>query len=44
MEFTIEKSDLIVVLKDGEIIETGTHKELLEKKGFYASLYEAQFH
>ena len=41
---TIEKSDLIVVLKDGEIIETGTHKELLEKKGFYASLYEAQFH
>jgi|LAHS01.1.fsa_nt_gb ATP-binding cassette subfamily B multidrug efflux pump len=41
---TIEKSDLIVVLKDGAIIESGTHKELLAKKGFYASLYEAQFH
>jgi ATP-binding cassette subfamily B multidrug efflux pump len=41
---TIEKSDEIVVLKDGAIIETGTHAALLAKKGFYASLYDAQFH
>jgi ATP-binding cassette subfamily B multidrug efflux pump len=40
----VEKSDLIVVMKDGAIIESGNHQELLAKKGFYASLYEAQFH
>jgi ATP-binding cassette subfamily B protein len=41
---TIVGSDLIVVMKDGEIIESGNHQELLAKKGFYASLYDAQFH
>jgi ABC-type multidrug transport system, ATPase and permease components len=41
---TIVGSDLIVVMKEGEIIEMGNHQELLAKKGFYSSLYEAQFH
>ena len=41
---TIAGSDLIVVMKEGEIIEMGNHQELLAKKGFYSSLYEAQFH
>ena len=36
-------SDLILVLKDGDIIEQGTHKELLAKGGFYADLYNSQF-
>lgn len=40
---TILTSDIIVVLKDGKIIEKGNHKELLSKKGFYYNLYEAQF-
>ncbi|MCQ2798362.1 MAG: ABC transporter ATP-binding protein/permease [Bacilli bacterium] len=40
---TIKTSDLIVVLKDGEIIEMGNHDELMEKKGFYNSLYNSQF-
>lgn len=40
---TIVKSDLIVVLQDGRIIETGKHEDLLDKKGFYYSLYESQF-
>lgn len=40
---TIVSSDLILVLKDGEIIEMGNHKELIEKKGFYYDLYNAQF-
>lgn len=40
---TIVSSDLIVVLKDGEIIETGNHKELMDKEGFYYNLYNAQF-
>lgn len=40
---TIKNSDLILVLKDGDIIESGTHDELLEKKGFYAELYNSQF-
>ena len=35
--------DLILVMKDGDIIEQGNHKELLEKKGFYADLYQSQF-
>ena len=41
---TIAGSDLIVAMKEGEIIEMGNHQELLAKKGFYSSLYEAQFH
>ncbi|MCQ2772343.1 MAG: ABC transporter ATP-binding protein/permease [Bacilli bacterium] len=40
---TIKSSDLIVVLKDGEIIEMGNHNELMEKGGFYNSLYNSQF-
>ena len=40
---TIRNADLIAVLKDGEIIERGNHTELLEKKGFYYSLYMNQF-
>ncbi len=40
---TIRDADLILVMKDGDIVETGNHKELLEKDGFYASLYYSQF-
>ena len=40
---TIKEADLILVMKDGDIIEQGTHQELLDKGGFYASLYNAQF-
>lgn len=40
---TIKNADLILVMKDGDIIETGNHEELLEKKGFYADLYMSQF-
>ena len=40
---TIKNSDLILVVKDGDIIESGTHDELLEKNGFYAELYNSQF-
>ncbi len=40
---TIENADLILVMKDGNIIERGTHKQLLEKKGFYSELYNSQF-
>lgn len=40
---TIQGADLILVMKDGNIIEQGKHRELLEKGGFYAHLYESQF-
>lgn len=40
---TVRKADCILVMKDGNIIEQGTHEELLEKRGFYANLYESQF-
>lgn len=40
---TIKNADLIFVLKDGNIIETGKHQELLDQKGFYADLYNSQF-
>lgn len=40
---TIRNADLILVLKDGDIIEQGNHEELLEEGGFYAELYRAQF-
>ncbi len=40
---TIKNSDLILVMKDGDIIESGTHDELLAKGGFYADLYNSQF-
>lgn len=40
---TIRDADLILVMKDGDIIEQGSHEELLAKKGFYADLYNSQF-
>lgn len=40
---TIKNANLILVMKDGDIVEQGTHEELLEKKGFYADLYNSQF-
>lgn len=40
---TIKNADLILVMKDGNIIETGNHEELMKKKGFYADLYNSQF-
>lgn len=40
---TIKNANLILVLKDGDVIESGNHKELLKQKGFYADLYNSQF-
>ena len=40
---TIRNADLILVMKDGDIIEQGTHEQLLVQKGFYADLYNSQF-
>lgn len=40
---TIKNADLILVMKDGNIIETGNHKDLMKKNGFYANLYNSQF-
>ena len=40
---TIKNADLILVMKDGNIIEQGSHDELIEKNGFYAELYNSQF-
>ena len=40
---TIKNADLILVMKDGNIIESGNHKELMKQKGFYADLYNSQF-
>ncbi|HZG73820.1 MAG TPA: ABC transporter ATP-binding protein [Chondromyces sp.] len=40
---TIENADRILVIRQGEIIESGTHQELLQKKGFYFDMYESQF-
>ena len=40
---TIKNADIILVMKDGDIIEQGSHEELMEKKGFYADLYNSQF-
>lgn len=41
--FTIKNADLTLVMKEGDIIESGTHEELLKKGGFYAELYNSQF-
>ena len=40
---TIEQADVIIVMKDGAINETGTHQSLMQKKGFYYSLYSSQY-
>ena len=40
---TIKNADVILVMKDGDIIEQGNHEELLAKNGFYAQLYNSQF-
>ena len=40
---TIQEADVILVMKDGHIIEQGDHQSLLQKGGFYAQLYQSQF-
>ena len=40
---TIKDADVILVMKDGDIIEQGNHEELLAMNGFYANLYDSQF-
>lgn len=40
---TIQNADIILVMKDGHIIEKGNHENLLQKNGFYANLYHSQF-
>lgn len=40
---TIRDADVILVMKDGDIVEQGTHEELIEQKGFYKTLYESQY-
>ena len=41
---TVRSADMIVVVEQGRVIETGSHDELLKQKGAYALLYERQFH
>jgi ATP-binding cassette subfamily B protein len=40
---TIREADMILVMRDGHIVEQGKHEELLEKRGFYSQLYNSQF-
>ena len=40
---TIREADCILVMRDGQIIEQGTHEQLLEQRGFYYELYQSQF-
>ena len=40
---TIKNADIILVMKDGDIVEQGNHEELILKNGFYATLYNSQF-
>ena len=40
---TIRDADLILYMKDGDIVEQGSHDELMKKQGFYAELYNSQF-
>ena len=40
---TIKNADIILVMRDGNIVEMGNHQELMDKKGFYADLYNSQF-
>lgn len=40
---TIQEADVILVMRNGHIVEQGRHEELLQKRGFYAQLYQSQF-
>ena len=40
---TVKEADVILVMRDGHIVEQGTHAELLERRGFYYTLYNSQF-
>ena len=40
---TIREADIILVMKDGHVIEQGSHEELLSRNGFYSELYHSQF-
>ena len=40
---TIKNADLILVMKDGDVIESGNHETLMKQNGFYAELYNSQF-
>ena len=40
---TIREADVILVMKDGDVIETGNHETLMDQNGFYADLYNSQF-
>ena len=40
---TIQNADMILVVRDGDIVEQGNHEQLMQKGGFYATLYNAQF-
>ena len=40
---TIQHADLILVVKDGDVVERGTHRELMKMGGFYREMYDAQF-
>ena len=40
---TIKNADVILVMKDGDVIESGRHEQLLSKGGYYAELYQSQF-
>lgn len=40
---TVRNADIILVVRDGKIVESGSHKELLDKKGYYYSLYTRQY-
>lgn len=40
---TVRNADLILVMKDGDVVESGTHEELMERGGFYSELYNSQF-
>ena len=40
---TIRNADLILVMKDGDVIESGDHEELMKQEGFYYQLYQSQF-
>ena len=43
IDYAMQKADIILVMKDGHILEQGSHEELLKKEGFYSELYNSQF-